>query len=1151
MVALFHQNLTETAFGKWNHYIREVLKYLKQHNHHFFCPELLAYYETIETGSKAVKYKGEIEYIDANGDLQMKKQEATAIGMLINFRNRYLGHGLTLDADASEKIWQEYFPIFRTLLEKMSFAQAYPMHKIEDGESWILHTAEITRTEYTGIKDENIWMQNPEGKYLSILPFFIVPGELAVANMDKAKVFAYESYTGKTIKFFSPEGTEKQTSGKILERLNLLLREKQKESPFSPEQFDKDTFLKRIGEENAILLDTLVSERKIISGVYQHREQMEIKLREWIGARANILFIAAEAGSGKTNLLAEMQRQYRERGYPTLLIRAGRMEKTSLQAQVAYLLNIDASAGLQSYGAISGSQSEPTFILIDGLNEARESESIWREILDWSKSIDPGSIKFVITSRANSKADLERFALSADEHDLLYGETKENEKGLDAHVFWLTPMDMKEMKGAWESYLAKDKSRFKPLFSFDDLATFDRGLYDQISNPLVLRLFLEVYNGKPLPRKGGKHLHIWQDWFNTFSAEEQTFLRLLTDEVWLKGSNELLLDDLLQHEKLKPYISSDLVNSPYARMKNLGWLSRYMKDMNACIGFTVEGSLLFLLGKKLQQQVPVIDVAYIKNVLSGGKKLQRSAIESFLCEQALVGDLTLVTDLIDAEVDYMDICVKPLLYILKSKGVEYTIDKILNHPTENDWKAFNELDKKLNKLQLFVIRKEFLNELMKFNSFQTNGAMLLGLKACELFDRSVAEFYLKKINEKKGLIEDNPIILSKLGDVNEKFGNYDQALNFYQKCFDIELKTLGAEHPNLATSYGNLGLIWAEKGDYNQSLEFSLKCLDIQLKAFGSEHPSVATSYNNIGVAWADKGDYEQALAFYQKGLDINLKTKGSVHPSIAAAYNNIASALESKGDYDQALEFSLKCLDIALKTYGPEHPNVALAYKGIGVISRKIGDNDKALNFFHKGLEIELKALGSDHPSVGISYNNIGSAWDNKGNYDQALAFYQKGLDIHLKIFGSEHPSVATSYNNIGSAWDNKGNYDQALDFYQKALNIRLKTFDAKHPDFATTYFEIGTAYKNLLKLNLAIESYEIGFSIVKLGGFPFNIAECYKALGNKVEAMSFYIESAVIRKNHPDMGLEDESTQTSIQKAKQLAMELGKLEELPDWMT
>lgn len=202
MVALFHKNLMETAFGKWNHFIRECLLFLKQKNHLFFYPELLAYYELIETGNKAKKYKGEIEYQDANGDTQnIVQTSVTGIGMLINFRNRYLGHGLTLDADKSEKLWNEYFPVFRYLLEQMSFTKDYPMLKREAGETYELQTSDIKIIDSNTVSNSNIWIQNKEGAIFDILPFFIVPGEVSLAKEDKEQLLTYESYTGKTIKF--------------------------------------------------------------------------------------------------------------------------------------------------------------------------------------------------------------------------------------------------------------------------------------------------------------------------------------------------------------------------------------------------------------------------------------------------------------------------------------------------------------------------------------------------------------------------------------------------------------------------------------------------------------------------------------------------------------------------------------------------------------------------------------------------------------------------------------------------------------------------------------------------------------------------------------------------------------------------------------
>ncbi len=516
MVALFQQSLAEPSFGTWNHYIRETLAFLKEKEHSFFIPELPEYYEKVETGKKRKLYKGEIEFIDGNGDVQIKKQEATAIGMLINFRNRYLGHGLTLDTTTAEKLWEEYSPMFFEILRELKFTLDYKMYKYENDETFLLQSAQIVQKE-NNRKSNQVWLESPTGEVMDILPFYVVPGELTISKEDREQILAYESYTGKSIKFFSPEGTEKQTSGRILEKLNLLLRDKQKEKAYSPEEFTKEIFLSRVVEENKLILDTLIAEKKVIPGVYVHREDMEIKLRSWIGARANIFVIAAEAGSGKTNLLVEMQKQYTERELPTLLIRAGRMEKTTIHAQLCYLLNIDEHCNLNQYPAIGGTQEAPTFVLIDGLNEAHEAETLWLELFEISKHFEPGSLKFVVTSRANTAADINRYTITTEQASNLYGDSKDKENLVSTYTHWLTALSMEEMKQAWEYYVTKDKGKFKPQFDFDDLATFDRALYKQISNPLVLRLFLETYQGKKLPNKGKQHLDIWSDWLSTFS----------------------------------------------------------------------------------------------------------------------------------------------------------------------------------------------------------------------------------------------------------------------------------------------------------------------------------------------------------------------------------------------------------------------------------------------------------------------------------------------------------------------------------------------------------------------------------------------------------------------------------------------------------
>ncbi len=1138
MVSLFHQNLVETAFGKWNHYIREVLKFLKEKNHDFFCPELLTYYEQVETGKKVKQYKGEIEYFDANGDLQTKKQEATAIGMLINFRNRHLGHGTMPDDEKSNQLWNEYFPIFRSLLEQMTFANNYPMYKKEHGETYLLQSYTIKTIEIAQPSESNIWIQNASGAYLNILPFFIVPGEVALTKEDKEQMFTYESYTGKTIKFFSPEGTEKQTSGKILERLNLLLRDKQKEIPFTPETFTKGIFIKRIEEENKLLLETLISEKKIISGVYQHREQMEIKLREWIGARANIFFIAAEAGSGKTNLLAEIQKQYAERSYSGLLIRAGRMEKNSLKEQVAYLLNIDANEGLEKYTSIAGTQAEPTFILLDGLNEANNAEAIWHEIIDWSKIIEPGSIKFVVSSRANTKADLERYKIEESDLNLFYCENKDQEIGLSAYSFWLTPLDMNEIKGAWENYVAKDKGRYKPLFSFDDIATFDRAIYNQINNPLVLRLFLEIYNGKNLPKKGGKHLHIWKDWFNTFSQEEQTFLKLLADEIWLKGENELLLDDLLNNEKLKPYLTSDLVNSPYARMKNMGWVSRYVKDMNGCLGFTVEGALLYLLGVKLQEQEPKIDLKYIQTILSTGTKLQQSAIESFLSEQALEGDLDLVTELIDSRTEQMDLCIRPLLYYLKTYGVEATIEKVLEEPTQNDWKVLKLLNDNMEELQANSLQILFTNRLLHFsrqNNLQINISLLISLLPmanAEFKNDFISKIESTKLN--KDELEDlafyftfngfprkavsiyenlydfneisNPSILNKIATAYHQKGENEKAKSLYLKAMDSALRDSEKYKSLLAMIYYNLATV--NDIDNKLSIEYLKKSLNIELQLYGEMHKDIVNTYiwlakfyDKLDDKKSENAIIQKVIKIYETGID-NYETN-----TIVGGYYYY------KGDFKNAEKYYKKAFDFKLLNFGPDNIEILEAIINLSYCNRELGNyEDELSNLMMAKNIIDNNGIFSNERFLVIS--NLANVYDYFENYEYAISLYSELLQLieNDKIegirFTKDHYSAIywyaeTLYNNNQFKRSIKLLEELPDDFKNKKKITKL----------------MADIYYCLNDYNLAIVYYKkvipkIKTDIEKISIYEY-VAGCYQYLNNYEEAIVCYLSIVDLAKS------------------------------------
>ena len=278
------------------------------------------------------------------------------------------------------------------------------------------------------------------------------------------------------------------------------------------------------------------------------------------------------------------------------------------------------------------------------------------------------------------------------------------------------------------------------------------------------------------------------------------------------------------------------------------------------------------------------------------------------------------------------------------------------------------------------------------------------------------------------------------------FGKFDKALEYFQMTLDIRLGLLGENHPNVASSYNNIGIVWDVKGDYDRALEYHEKALSIRLRVLGEDHPDVATSYNNIGSVWAKKGNYDKALEYHEKALSIRLRVLGEDNLDVATSYNEIGYAWSDKcgpsgrREFDKALEYYEKALSIQLRLLGDDHPDVAASYNNIATVWSDRGDFDKALEYHEKALSIRLHVFGDDHPSVATSYNNIGTVLRVKGDFDKALGYLEKALSIRLHVFGEVHPDVAVSYNSIGCYWFGKFEFDKAREYSDKVEAIKQR---------------------------------------------------------------------------------------------------------------
>ena len=249
-------------------------------------------------------------------------------------------------------------------------------------------------------------------------------------------------------------------------------------------------------------------------------------------------------------------------------------------------------------------------------------------------------------------------------------------------------------------------------------------------------------------------------------------------------------------------------------------------------------------------------------------------------------------------------------------------------------------------------------------------------------------------------------------------------------------------------------------GNYPKALECYYKALAIREKFLGNEHPDTASTYNDIAVVYSSQGDYSKALEWYYRALAVREKMLGKEHPDTAATYNNIAIVYTNQGNYSKALECSQKALASWKRILGKEHPDTAATYNNIAAVYRDQGDYPKALEWYHKALAICEKVLGREHPDTATTYNNIAYVYDSQGDYQKALEWCQKALTIREKVLGKEHPDTATVYCNIAMVFYGMGDYDKSLAFYAEALHIYFDTLGESHPSLQKTYALARTAY-------------------------------------------------------------------------------------------
>ncbi len=190
---------------------------------------------------------------------------------------------------------------------------------------------------------------------------------------------------------------------------------------------------------------------------------------------------------------------------------------------------------------------------------------------------------------------------------------------------------------------------------------------------------------------------------------------------------------------------------------------------------------------------------------------------------------------------------------------------------------FEELLETLNKLDTDRLDQRFLFDIdiLKGDIFTLIGKYQLAL---EHYNSALARPESELEEYKIRIVE----LYRKIGQVNDKMRNWDDAVENFQKS--LELSEKYGDIKGITDALGGLGWVYWKKKDYELANQYFDKCM--RKAEMLEDLPGKAKIFMGLGITSAQQGNLEDAIKYYEKCISV-LERNEDIY-KIARMYDNL-----------------------------------------------------------------------------------------------------------------------------------------------------------------------------------------------------------------------------------------------------------------------
>ena len=246
---------------------------------------------------------------------------------------------------------------------------------------------------------------------------------------------------------------------------------------------------------------------------------------------------------------------------------------------------------------------------------------------------------------------------------------------------------------------------------------------------------------------------------------------------------------------------------------------------------------------------------------------------------------------------------------------------------------------------------------------------------------------------------------------------------------------MGEKHGQYVLSLLSKGTILDKKGDYEEAIQCYQKALDMRNELYQGKSIACADTMLAMARVYLHKGESEQAEDCLLQSRNLRKELKETDDVAYVLNLEMLAELYYNKEQIQKGIDCCKEALEIQKNLFGENHPSYARVLAHLGKLYTAIEDKENALEALQKVVDIEEETLGEENIRYKMSMEILARVAYKSGVYELSMLCWEKLYNMNFEENAEKRFASAKLELWMASCCLQLENPSKAKAYYEKAM--------------------------------------------------------------------------------------------------------------------